>query len=189
MRDDKRVHFLYNDNKNQDGGMDMQTTSAGANKLLRKLEDDKQFLLSQESAASTYVVTEGAEAIVPEYHYRETAEKLEKIETKVRKIKHALNVFNSTTVLEGLGITIDEALVKMAQLNQRKTTLDTMRRRLEKQRMPGYGRGNVVEYTCINYDLEEIQADYQALSQQIIEIQMALDLVNQTRAFTLDCEY
>ena len=164
----------------------MQITSAGANKLLRKLEDDKRFLLSQEASASTYVVTEGAEAVIPAYDYRKTAQALEQVEAQVRRIKHALNVFNSTTVLDGLDITIDEALVKMAQLNQRKSTLDVMRCRLEKERVTNFGRSNVVEYTCINYDLAEIQADYQAISQQIMDIQLALDLTNQTRTFTLE---
>ena len=164
----------------------MQMTSAGANKLLRKLEDDKRFLLSQEAAASTYVVTEGAEAVVPAYDYRKTAQALEQVDAEVRRIKHALNVFNSTTMLDGLDITIDEALVKMAQLNQRKSTLDTMRCRLEKERVTNFGRSNVVEYTCINYDLAEIQADYQAISQQIMDIQLALDLTNQTKTFMLE---
>ena len=83
----------------------MKITSAGANKLLRKLEDDKRFLLSQEASASTYVVTEGAEAVIPDYDYRKTAQALEQVEAQVRRIKHALNVFNSTTVLDGLDIT------------------------------------------------------------------------------------
>lgn len=163
----------------------MQITSAGANKLLRKLEDDKRFLLAQEASASTYVVTEGAEAVIPAYDYKKTAQGLETIEAQVRKIKHALNIFNSTTTLDGLDITIDEALVKMAQLNQRKSTLDSMRCRLEKERVTNFGRSNVVEYTCINYDLAEIQADYQSISQQIMDIQLALDLTNQTKTFEL----
>lgn len=164
----------------------MQITSAGANKLLRKLEDDKHFILAKEASSCTYVMTEGVEALIPPYSYRKTADELEAIEAEVRKIKHALNVFNSTTVLDGLGITIDEALVKMAQLNQRKATLDVMRCRLEKERIANFGRSNVVEYTCINYDLAEIQVDYQAISQQIMDIQLALDFTNQTKTFELE---
>ena len=163
----------------------MMITSAGANKLLRKLEDDKQFLLSQENAAATYIVSEGMEPIVPDYDYRQTAQSLLEIEEKIRTVKHALNVFNSTTVLDGPGITIDTALVQMAQLNQRKSTLDTMRRRLEKERIANYGHSNLVEYNCINYDLTEIQADYQIINQQITDIQLALDLTNQTKTFDL----
>lgn len=44
----------------------MMITLAGANKLLCKLEDDKQFLLSQEKATATYIVSEGTEPIVPD---------------------------------------------------------------------------------------------------------------------------
>lgn len=164
----------------------MMITSAGANKMLRKLEDDKQYLLSQEDSAATYIISEGIEAIVPSYDYQKTAQALAAIEEKVRKIKHALNVFNSTTILDGLDITIDEALVKMAQLNQRKGTLDIMRRRLEKERVTNYGRSNLVEYVCINYNLEEIQADYQVITQQVVDLQLALDLTNQTKTFVLE---
>lgn len=166
----------------------MMITSAGANKLLRKLEDDKQFLLAQETTAATYIVSEGIEPIIPNYDYKKTAQALAEIEEKICSIKHALNVFNSTTVLEGLDITIDTALVKMAQLNQRKRTLDGMRLRLEKERVGGFGHSTLVEYVCINYDLAEIQADYQSISQQIMEIQLALDLTNQTKPFLLDVE-
>ena len=164
----------------------MKITSAGANKLLRKLEDDKRYILSQEASACTYVMTEGAESVIPVYDYRKTAQALEEVDAKVRKIKHGLNIFNSTTVLDEINITIDEALVKMAQLNQRKATLDVMRCRLEKERIANFGRSNVVEYTCINYDLAEIQAEYQAVSQQIMDIQLALDLANQTKTFALE---
>lgn len=163
----------------------MMITSAGANKMLRKLEDDKQYLLAQEAVAATYVISEGTEVIVPSYDYAKTAQAFMDIEEKIRKIKHALNIFNSTTALEGLTITIDEALIKMAQLNQRKNTLDTMRRRLEKERVTNYGRSNLVEYICINYNLEEIQADYQAIAQQVVDLQLALDLTNQTKTFSL----
>jgi hypothetical protein len=61
-----------------------------------------------------------------------------------------------------------------------------MRCRLEKERIANFGRSNVVEYTCINYDLAEIQADYQAISQQIMDIQLALDFTNQTKTFELE---
>lgn len=164
----------------------MQITSAGANKMLRMLEDDKQFLLAQEASAANYIVSEGVEPVIPDYNYRKTAKMLVEIEAQIRTIKHALNVFNTTTMLEGMQITIDEALVKMAQLNQRKATLDAMRRRLDKERINNFGHSNMVEYSCINYDLTEVQDDYQNIAQQIMDLQLALDLTNQTRTFELE---
>lgn len=63
-----------------------------------------------------------------------------------------------------------------------------MRRCLEKERITNYGHSNLVEYNCINYDLSEIQTDYQIINQQITDIQLMLDLTNQTKTFDLDIQ-
>ena len=130
-------------------------TSAGANKLIKALEDQKNYLLSLEASSSTYIMAEGEKAEPPVYDYSDTSEKLNQINNQIRKIKHAINIFNSSTYLEPLGITIDEALIKMAQLNQRKQTLDTMRKRLPKERQAvPFTRTNIIEYQYTNYDIE-----------------------------------
>ena len=164
-------------------------TSAAANKLLKSLEDQKNYLLALEAGSSVYVMAEGENVEPPEYDYIATSEKIKKINEQVRKIKHAINVFNTTTYLEALGITIDEALVKMAQLNQRKNELDVMRKRLPKQRqiMP-YARANLIEYQYVNYDINRVAADYNRICAEISEIQLALDTCNQTKTFEIDLD-
>lgn len=162
-------------------------TSAGANKLIKALEDQKNYLLSLEASSSTYIMAEGEKAEPPVYDYSDTSEKLNQINNQIRKIKHAINIFNSSTYLEPLGITIDEALIKMAQLNQRKQTLDTMRKRLPKERQAvPFTRTNIIEYQYTNYDIEKVAADYNKLCEEITEIQLALDTCNQTKTFNLD---
>lgn len=162
-------------------------TSAGANKLIKALEDQKNYLLSLEASSSTYIMAEGEKAEPPVYDYSDTSEKLNQINNQIRKIKHAINIFNSSTYLEPLGITIDEALIKMAQLNQRKQTLDTMRKRLPKERQAvPFTRTNIIEYQYANYDIEKVAADYNKLCEEITEIQLALDTCNQTKTFNLD---
>lgn len=162
-------------------------TSAGANKLIKSLEDKKDFLLSHEAGSSIYILAEGEKFEAPEYDYLATSKELEHINLSVRKIKHAINVFNTTTLLNPLGITIDEALVKMAQLNSRKAQLDIMRKRLPKERQSSpYTRSNIIEYQYVNYDLSRVSEDYIQLCEQITDIQLALDTCNQTKTFEID---
>lgn len=162
-------------------------TSAAANKILRSLEDEKQYMLSMEESSSTYIETEGVNPIVPQYDYAETERKLEEIDQKVMRIKHAINVFNCATVLPGLGITIDQGLVKMAQLNNRKKVLDSMRKRNPKARKEDlYSSNKFVEYECVNYEIEDIKETYDAISQRITDLQMEIDLCNQTMRFEIE---
>lgn len=161
-------------------------TSASANKLLRTYEDEKNYLLSMEADSATYVLADGEKEEPPAYSYEETAARLAQIDREVRKLKHAINVFNVGAVLPKLGITIDEALVKMAQLTRTRARLDSMRKRLPKARKQEYGRTNLIEYEYVNYDLQKVQEDYQKVCQEIMEIQMELDYCNQTVTFEVD---
>lgn len=47
-------------------------------------------------------------------------------------------------------------------------------------------RNTVPEYRYINYDLELIKKEYEAVSKTIMEMQMALDKYNQTVQFEVD---
>jgi len=164
-------------------------TSAAASKMIKTLQEDKMYLLEIEENASTYIKVVGYEDIKPTYNYEEVRAELVNIDRKIAHIKHALNLFNCTTKLPGFDITIDEGLVRMAQLNKEKTRLDVMRKRLPISRMKavGFGESNsLVEYVCTNYDIEIVQKDYMEVSEQIKRIQLALDDVNQTIEFQLD---
>lgn len=86
-------------------------------------------------------------------------------------------------------MSIDTILIKMAQLNKRKSVLDQMRKQLPKAReeQRSYmSRNTVPEYRYINYDLELIKKEYEAVSKTIMEMQMALDKYNQTVQFEVD---
>lgn len=166
-------------------------TSAYANKMLRGLEEDKTFWVNKECNSSSYVVAVNEEPAVPEYDYLEVAAMIEEIDCKIVSIKHALNVSNATAkVVVGDGeMSIDTILVKMAQLNKRKSVLDVMRKRLPKAREEQHSyiaRNTVPEYRYINYDLDLIKQEYERISKQIMELQMALDIYNQTVQFEVE---
>lgn len=170
----------------------MQTmTSAYANKLLRSLEEDKAFWVNKEAASCTYVVAVNEEPVVPEYDYAEIAATIANIDEKIAIIKHAINVTNATAkVFVGdVEMSIDTILIKMAQLNKRKSVLDVMRKQLPKARVEQRAymtRNSVPEYKYINYDLELIKQEYESISGKIMEMQMALDKYNQTVQFEVN---
>ena len=140
-----------------------------------------------EEASKEYTLAENETLQKPDYDYKATAARLKELDDTIRKIKHHINVFNVTTILPNFQITIDEALVKMAQLNRRKETLDIMRKRLPKFRKNDYyNRTNIIEYIYLNYDLEDVKEDYQKISEEIMKLQLELDTCNQTKTFEID---
>ena len=110
---------------------------------------------------------------------------------KICRIKHAINLENATGMVE-VGdkmYSIDRILIRMAQLNQRKVFLDSLRKQQPKTRVErhAYGTRSVTpEYQYINYDLDLIKQEYERISLEIMEIQMALDKYNQTHEFEVD---
>ncbi|MFR1061359.1 MAG: hypothetical protein ACLSEY_13180 [Enterocloster sp.] len=63
---------------------------------------------------------EDIETVRPAYDYADTQRKLEKLQAKIRMVKHALNCFNVATEVPGFGMTIDQLLVYIPQLSRRK---------------------------------------------------------------------
>ena len=167
----------------------MRLTSAAANKMIRTLEDRKQYLLQREANDSTYVLAEDEKEDIPAYDFGECNAQIDEIDGKIRILKHALNVFNTTTVLP-IGITIDAALVEMAQLNNKLPRLDMMRKARNKTRLSGMSaaRRDIAEYQYLNYDPEEVEKMYERDLSRVQAIQLSLDRVNQTEEFEVDIE-
>lgn len=166
-------------------------TSAYANKVLRRLNEDKEFYLNKEKEGQVYVAAIDEEPVIPDYDYMDVSAKIAEIDAKIMKIKHAINVVNvnSTINAGGVNMTIDSVLVRMAQLNKRKSILDTMRKRQEKSRVNEglfASRKNTTEYQYINYDLETVNKEYDRIDSEIAEMQIALDKFNQTFEFDLE---
>lgn len=88
----------------------MKLTSAEANKYLKKLKDEQLSLLRLEEEGKTFVAAmgEAPEDARTEYDYSAVQEKLAQLDSQIRSVKHALNVFNVTTVVPGFEMTIDQ---------------------------------------------------------------------------------
>ncbi|MCD8363805.1 MAG: hypothetical protein LUC98_12770 [Lachnospiraceae bacterium] len=171
----------------------MKVTSAYASKILRQLKEEKEYWRSLEMQSSVYTASVDETPVVPEYDYSEVAARLADIDEKVRRVKHAINLANvsSTVTVNGTEMSVDTVLVKMTQLNWRKNILDSMRQRLPKTRVDHafsrYRSANrSPEYEYVNYDLDLVKAQYEQISREIMDIQMALDRHNQTFEFEVE---
>ena len=160
----------------------MKITSAEANKLLKKLEDNRDKLIKTESDDCTFraAVGENVDDLRPDYVFSETQEALNAINDQIIKLKHAINVFNVTTYVKD-GLTIDQALIKLPMLNNRKRQLNSMRLMSEKKRYAI--QGNVIDYMYTSYDPAEAVDAYAKVSDEIDELQLALDTINHTKEF------
>jgi len=160
----------------------MNYTSAQANKLLKKLQEEHEDLLNTERQSYFFVAatTEDIEMARPAYDYEKVQKKLLDLEQQIRHIKHCINVFNTTHIIEGFAMTIDQALVYIPQLTRQKEKLGIMASSLEKKRMANTSRTNLIEYQYANFDLKKVQEDYAAVSDELARIQVALDRTNTT---------
>ena len=162
-------------------------TSSQANKFLRTLQEEYNFIARKESQSSVFnaATSENPDDVRPNYTYSETKAILDEINRKTRCVKHALNLFNTTTVIPEFGITIDEALVLIPQLSREKSKLAAMKARLPKERVENFKITGVIDYRLINYDLAEVENDYNVVSAKLNALQNALDVVNGTVTFEL----
>lgn len=168
----------------------MKMTSAQAAKLLRQLNEEIRTLHLREDNSSSFLAAlgEDPESVRPAYDYKSMQEQQKAVEEKIRKLKHAMNLFNANTVIPGYGITIDEMLVYLPQLNRRCIRLCAMKDAMPKVRdSSGFSRGTtVIDYRYANYDIEQVNKDYTALSEELAKAQTALDLINNTAEMDID---
>lgn len=166
-------------------------TSAYANKVLKKLNEDKEFWMNKERTSYTYTASVDEEPVIPEYDYVAVAATIAEIDEKIANIKHAINLINVTSRIEVENdvMSVDTILVKMAQLNKRKNILDYMRKQQPKSRVVSAyfsGKRPVAEYMYINYDLELVKKEYERIDAEIAAMQIALDKFNQTFEFEVE---
>ena len=162
----------------------MKYTSAEAGKLIKKLEDEIRRLQENEQKSATFraASTEDPETLRPAYDFAETQAKIAALQEQLRTAKHAVNVFNTTHTLPGFdGLTIDQALVLLPQLNAQKEKLRMMAARLPKERVLGYN----IDYTIANYDIAAAADAYQEVSARLSALQLALDAANTTETMDI----
>ncbi len=162
-----------------------ELTSAEAAKILRKLNDELAAVSAKEEQSREFVAAlgEDVESVRPDYSYSETRGRIDELEGKIRLLKHAINVFNTTTLVPEIDMTIDQALIYIPQLTGKCARLRSMMSKLPKVRetVRGMGHNNpVIDYRYINYDPAEAERDYRECKRELDRAQIQLDLVNST---------
>lgn len=168
----------------------MMMTSAQAAKLLRQLNDELHALQLREANTSSFVaaIQEDIESVRPSYNFKEMRDAQSEVERKIRKVKHAVNVFNATTTVPNFDMTIDEMLVYLPQLSRQCEVLSKMRDAMPKVRVnSGYSGGSsIIDYRYANYDIEQVGKYYTEISDMLAKAQTSLDLVNNTVEFEIE---
>ena len=99
----------------------MLYTSSEANKLLTAIKQEIDLITAEEEQVKTFVcaTVENVDDVRPAYDYDKTQQKIDELYAKMRKIKHAINCFNVTHVVDGLDMTVDQVLVYLPQLTKK----------------------------------------------------------------------
>ena len=106
---------------------------------------------------------------------------MNKIYEQELRIRSALAKFNSITKIEGLDLTVAEALVRISQLQKEIKILTVLANKTEytETSVGGYGSNKTVT-NKINYDQSKAIADLKKLQQELSRIQIAVDKTNLT---------
>ncbi len=163
----------------------MKMSHTEAMKEIKKLEDQKSALLQEENDTCTVTYTENETPIDTKYDYTKFTAELDSIDTRIRQLKGALAKSNATTIVKGFDMSISEALVYLAQLNNH---LSRFKKLAEKQplvRNSALYRNASYELTKTLYDVSVAKKEYQNCFDTISKLQMAIDLTNLTTE--IDC--
>ena len=168
----------------------MLYTSNELQKKLDKLIDERnkiQALLSKNSEF-TASISEDVEILKLEnaFDLENTLNEIESYNSKIMKIKHAKNVFNSTFKLP-CGYTIDEAIIRMGILSGLKGKLNDLSMKKAKERKTN-GMMREPEYVYATYDISFAKEAYQKLFDELQTIQNELNSVNATEQIEVDVE-
>lgn len=168
----------------------MKMTSAQAAKLLRQWNESLKAMQRREENTKTFLASlgEDLESVRPEYDYAAMQTEQAAIEANIRKLKHTLNVFNTTTVIPEFEMTIDQMLIYLPQLTNRLEKLSRMKELLPKQRENAlYSRNSaIIDYRYANYDIQTVEKDYEVLAETLAKAQTALDYINNTVLLEVD---
>ena len=168
----------------------MKMTSAQAAKLLRQWNESLKALQRREENTKTFLASlgEDIESVRPEYDYAAKQAEQAAIEANIRKLKHTLNVFNTTTIIPEFEMTIDQMLIYLPQLTNRLEKLSRMKELLPKQRENAlYSRNSaIIDYRYANYDIQTVEKDYEVLAETLAKAQTALDYINNTVLLEVD---
>ena len=169
----------------------IKVTSDAANKLIKKLEQEKGILTDKISKMSTFVVavTENYDQIKAEqeaeFNLNETISQIDEIDKKIITIRHAKSVFNNSVVMKN-GLTVGDNIVRLAILEREKGIYSGLATRQKKKRNTSLNKD--IEYVYLNYDIEDAKKKYDSVYAEISEIQEELNIVNSSAEYKFEID-
>ena len=163
----------------------MKMNSDYANKMCKKLLEEEKNILHEESVSRTYSHAPSEKPTIPQYSFRDTEERLRIVRGKIAVLKHAINTFNASTTLPEYGITVDQALNQMSSMHSDKKRLAEMCQIPEVERNREYG-SKEADIRHRNFNIEEVQAKYDQLCEELMQLQQAINIANLTIKFEVD---
>lgn len=167
----------------------IKVTSDAANKLIKKLEQEKGILTDKISKMSTFIVaiTENYDQIKAEqeaeFNLNETISQIDEIDKKIITIRHAKSMFNNSVVMKN-GLTVGDNIIRLAILEREKNIYSRLATRQKKTRNTSINKD--IEYTYLNYDLEDAKKKYDSVYTEISEIQEELNIVNSSAEYKFE---
>ena len=161
----------------------MRVTSAEANKRLKKLNEQLDFLYMTENRDCKYSYIQGGDSsLIPEYNFDDVRAEIALLTNKIISLKHSINKFNnSTEVMNGLNI--DEVLVILPMLNKEIYRLEMMTRETPKVQKATVGG---IETTVLNYKISDVVTALDNIKKYRDDLQLSLDEVNSSIYFDID---
>lgn len=88
------------------------------------------------------------------------------------------------------GAIVDEALILLAQMNGKLRRLERLCAVEPKKRLASghFGNKGLIEYEYANFDVHKALSDYEKLYRLIVDLQLRLDLTNQTKTFSVELD-
>lgn len=165
-------------------------TSDGASKLLKRLQEEYNTLVQLEQRdsivtmlQSEYQAAKDSGKDIKDYDFAGKQSEMAVLRDRIVKLKHAINMFNTTTELPRLHMTIDQALVYMSFLSNRKKALKDLWIAPEVARSrSGYMRESS-DVEVKKFSSEEVKAAYESVCRELSQVQQALNIANTTIPF------
>lgn len=161
----------------------MKMTITAANREIKRLKEELSRIQEEELCCQVITHSEGEAQIPVAYDFLATQAKIDGINERIMKIRHAVNVFNVNHILPGAGMTIDAVLIRVAMMSEEKKKLQGMLRIQEVSRKPSY---NSVEISHRNFDKTQVEDRFRRVSDELEKMWAELDLANLTEEIEVD---
>lgn len=166
----------------------MKMSLDSANKTVKLLKAEQSRILEEEHNNNTYSYFLGEEIYAPDYDFASTQEKLSRISDAIIKIKVAVRKYNTEHILKD-NMTVDEAILRLAFLSKEKEKYDNMRKIAPKTRVNGsYRSSSVSEYRVANFSIEEVQARYVKVYEEVVTLQDSINAFNLLNIIDVDVD-